>query len=991
MKDSEKTYIECHIFILGEKNVGKKSFVCRLLSLPSTSEIRNIEAEEEFNKKVLNLTKKIEEEEEFMRESEEQKKKKLSKNKGDSLSFGNTTSLKRTKKEDETKTISNMSETNKNFASSLNFGTQSGFKLRSFPAIIENSKIYHRPPVPEYPSKLFNVHKTKMIFKPYFISPAEEIPYDSSPKDDEDSDYEFEKENKMTMKGIKNDIGKIMNIKKTVIDYEKINGYKINVYYIFLLLYDMSDYLSFESIVKYHGSLEKKYNISEEYNLIECIIGNKKDKKAFFTEEQKKNINDFVSKSNLKIYEISTKPFFNFGKFFKDFIIENIGRLHPDIFKENNFESELKNVIENKPNFPKSIRTSFDPYADNPGPDYDLNLYGFNSMKELKEALVNKKTRFTKKIFANKQGPILSKSKSSRDMLLENKEKNLLYISQGGILNKPIAGFTFGLVKGKLNLIKSRKDLYLERNKNLIESIEGDCTLNAKNSTVKSRGEDYFQQVAERKNNIQKNRIIERHLKLEKIAKIHQNNLDRIAAEKDSQKNNINIGTKYGISRSSSAPDIFDHSLTNEKTEEMIINKKRYYDVVYSKNKDYLDKFNLRRIKIEKDRIKEEKQRNKEIDREMEREKEQEIEKEKEKIRERERIQKFRNIESESGKGRTLFSSYSIGDGPGYPDFKDEFEIIVEKNKKRNNIIRELKPRFQNITKEKILKPYNDQEIWKKWESNRENIKENGHIKLFLNYCKQKEFEHNENMKKLEEQNEEIRKIRREILIKKGYSDPSEIKSINYSLVEESSPKYSMKGRSMPKTKIDNEEVGNLLLGQNLEMIEYIRNAQINRPLPNINYVKPNLPSIIFSKAERFINYNKPYEGSMDLFKDGIFAPKTQEDFRSKGTFSQNGKRGLVFQSGKSPSPSDYKIKSSFDIIVQEGQKISDIRKKIRINEEIEKENIKKMLENKKEEQKGIQDNENKKEKEKNNIDTKKDLKFTNESDEKNDENENIS
>ena len=58
MKESEKTYIECRIFILGEKGAGKKSFVCRLLNLPSTSEIRNIEAEEEFNKKIIKLTKK---------------------------------------------------------------------------------------------------------------------------------------------------------------------------------------------------------------------------------------------------------------------------------------------------------------------------------------------------------------------------------------------------------------------------------------------------------------------------------------------------------------------------------------------------------------------------------------------------------------------------------------------------------------------------------------------------------------------------------------------------------------------------------------------------------------------------------------------------------------------------------------------------------------------------------------------------------------------
>ena len=242
-------------------------------------------------------------------------------------------------------------------------------------------------------------------------------------------------------------------------------------------------------------------------------------------------------------------------------------------------------------------------------------------------------------------------------------------------------------------------------------------------------------------------------------------------------------------------------------------------------------------------------------------------------------------------------------------------------------------------------------------------------------------------MKKIEEQNDEIRKIRREILIRKGYGDPSELKTINYSLVEEASPKYSIKGRSMPKTKVDNEEIGNILLGQNMEMIEYIRNAQINRPLPNINFVRPNLPSIIFTKAERFMNYNKPYEGSMDLFKDGIFAPKTQEDFCSKGTFGKNEKRGLVFQSCKSPSPCEYKIKTSFEKIAEEGKKISDIRKKIKINEEIEKKHRKKMLENEKNKKENKNEN---KENEKDNANTTDDknvFKFTHESEEPKNEN----
>ena len=941
MKELEKTYIECRAFILGEKNVGKKSFIFRILNLSSTSEIRNLEDEENYNNKLLKLINKIEEEENLFKESEEENKKKSKKS--ESSSLGNTSTLKNTKK-DETKTMSKMTEVNKFFPSNLNN------EFKNIQYKIENSRIYHRPPVPEYPSKLFNIYKTKIIFKPYFISPAEDIPYDSIPKDDEDSDYEFEKENKITMKGIKNDIDKIMNIKKTIIEYDKINGYKMNVYYIFIFLYDMSDYLSYENIIKYYTFLKNKYNFNNEENFIYCVVGNKKDKKIIFNNEQNQAMNDFIYKNNLKHYEISTKPFFNFSKFFVELIKDNIGPLYEDLFNEKNFQKELSNVIENKSNFPKAVRTSFDPYKDNPGPEYDLNIYGFNSIKELKDALINKRTRFTTKIFINKKGPLIYKSKSTKDLLsVENsKEKNLLYISQGGILNKPIIGFTFGTTKGKLNLIKSRKELCLERNKSLIESIEGDCTLNIKNSSVRSRGEDYFKKVEKRKEKIKKERVFERNLKLDKIAKIHQNNLDRIASEKELDKKN------QIMNKSSSSP-LFDNELNeNKKKQEINYNKQRYYDIIYIKNKDYLDKFKSRRIKIEKDRKREDKEKNNEIEKEKERQIEEEKEKEKEKEKLRERRLKFRrSIDSES----LIRKNITIKEGPSYPDLKDEFELMIEKNMKRNNINREFKPRFQEIIKEKAQKPYNDQEIWKRWELNKENIKEKGHLKIFLDYCKQKENVHNENMKKIEEQNEEIKKIRKEILIKKGYNDPSELRTINYSLVEESSPKYSIKGRN-----VKNEEIRNVILGQNMEMIEYIRNSQLNRPLPNINYVKPNLPNVIFSKAERFSNYNKQYEGSLDLFKDGIFAPKTQEDFLSKGTFSLNEKNGgNNIKKDNSPSPCDYKIKSCFEIIAEEGKKISDIRTKIKINQEIEKQSRRLMeIENNKEENKEKNENFNK-------------------------------
>ena len=46
----------------------------------------------------------------------------------------------------------------------------------------------------------------------------------------------------------------------------------------------------------------------------------------------------------------------------------------------------------------------------------------------------------------------------------------------------------------------------------------------------------------------------------------------------------------------------------------------------------------------------------------------------------------------------------------------------------------------------------------------------------------------------------------------------------------------------------------------------------------------------------------------------------------------------------RSPSPVDYLIKSSFEIIAEKGKTISDNRKRIKINEEIAKQNRKKYI-----------------------------------------------
>ena len=112
----------------------------------------------------------------------------------------------------------------------------------------------------------------------------------------------------------------------------------------------------------------------------------------------------------------------------------------------------------------------------------------------------------------------------------------------------------------------------------------------------------------------------------------------------------------------------------------------------------------------------------------------------------------------------------------------------------------------------------------------------------------------------------------------------------------------------------------------------------MTRPLPDFNYVKPNIPNIVFAKDNRF-ERTKKYIGSDNLFKDGIFSPKTQEYFFKKEFLSNMAKRTNFADEKVSPSPAEYKIKGQFETIAEKGKKISENRIKIRNKEINKKEN----------------------------------------------------
>ena len=726
------------------------------------------------------------------------------------------------------------------------------------------------------------------------------------------------------MKGIIKDLYYLIQNKNTIINMDKLTGYKIYIYNFFIFLYDLGDFTSFEIMKKYFEKINSNFNITDiRDNCISCIIGNKKDKKLVLDKEQEIKFNEFFkNNNNIYLMEISTKPFFNFDKFFYELFFTILTPYHDKLFSEKSFKSTFKSISLNNKTFPKGLREIYDPYKNNPGPNYELNtLYRYISPKELVEAFHDKNKRFNKKIFENKQGPVFGEAKHVKELIDKKKLRLFGYIPQkGGVLNKTPKGYSLGLVKGKLNLIKHRRDMISEINKNIRDSLEGNFTLYNMNQSFKPKDKNYFDNVLERKKQILEEKSNKSKEKYEKNLESNKNNLKKLESIKEEKKNSLLRKLNLKLPKSSSTPNLMIFTTKNKTDQDFY--KERLTSILYPKNRENMTKYKKKRNFIIKNMPIPSTPGPSDYD-------------------------VSKNI-LDPRKGASILERRKVFEfpkaDPAIPILKDDFDLIVEKAQKIAEVRKFIKPILQKKPKEIQFKPYNNEKIWEKWEKNKKNLENSGRIKKFAMERKKKFELKDENIKRIKQENKTIQEITREISIKKGYGDPYEIKNINYSLVEDSSPKFSIKGKNLPKT-ISYEDLGSLFLNESEEVLNAIINEQISRPIPNLNVTKPKLPSIIFPKAERF-NKIKNYEGSELLFKDGVFSPSDQKDFFIKEPFSNKATRTKFgFSRDKSPSPAEYRIKGQFEIIEEKGKEISDNRDNIRKKEINQKKIIKDMNE----------------------------------------------
>ena len=955
MSKIRKEYIECRLFILGDEKVGKKSFVKKLLNLPCTSIIHDEDSEKEYNQLLSKYKSDVQEEIQMQKENEEMLKSMNNeeKSRGGNDVTSRYTSTNTLFKIDEERTFRKNDRTNKNVTSTLNNiqGTSKNLsKSKAVQPGIYKPKVL-REPVPEYPAKLYCVNLDKIVIKIFCIPKAEKRPPDFIPID-EDEEYELEKEHNISFDGIKKDLSDKLSLEDTCISQDRLGDFNISVFTLFIFLYDMSNFYSFESLILYYSKITNLFRFNEAKNFKACIIGNKNDKKVLFEAEQNSVFNEFLKNTNLKKFEMCTKPYFLFDRFFLDFFFQMFSVFEQNetdakhkLLENKDFINEFKKLVKSHPNFARSKREMVSQSEKVPGPEYNLNLYNFNSQEERNKFFSDKKFRFKSKIFINKRGPILHEdkvAKNTTDKANTNKPAINMDI-KGGLYNKPINGYSFGIIKGQLNLIQKRKDLRSQRNNNLINEIDRYNNSPIHQSPLKkSRDDEYFESALKRKILYKKNLINERQIKVNKILSIHNQNLKKIEEEKKIKYQHI------FLSKSLSSPNILLHSASSldniSKEKEKNFNKQRYHDAIYGKNKIYLEKYENQLAKIR-------------------------LQSSKEKEPEPYLIDISLNMLNPS-KGFTMHQETKLIDRrkysinyPKYRIIKDDFDKIVEEGEKKMSFIKNSENDEENnkkqIREEKLLEKEHKnlinlekkEEKRNKWISNKE---ENNLMKKMQMHelSQEKILKHKKILIEEEEKQKLISDLRRDISIKKGYGDPYAINPINYSLIEESSPKYTMKGRYIKREKND-DDIQNLALGTNVDLVYQFKTLQKNQSLPNFNYVKPKLPSIVFNKAERFPKIKPNYDDSFSspLFENGIFKPPEHKDFICKEPMNELSQRGNIISAYSiSPSPADYKMKSKFDEVVEKGSLINTIR--LKIKKEKEKLNEKNKNSNKKENKK---------------------------------------
>ena len=180
-------------------------------------------------------------------------------------------------------------------------------------------------------------------------------------------------------------------------------------------------------------------------------------------------------------------------------------------------------------------------------------------------------------------------------------------------------------------------------------------------------------------------------------------------------------------------------------------------------------------------------------------------------------------------------------------------------------------------------------------------------------------------------------------------------REINYNLVENASPQYTIKG----KYNYHNSPSSQSYYNSSYDIFETydddlddddIYNKRKNKykkddllfENPNYSKVKPSYPSFSFGSSERFktFNSNKNKKGGFiienDLFQNGIFKLEDHQSFLKAQTMMGTERKFRSYKDNGVPGPGNYKIMNFAEEISKKGEIVNNIRQKINEKNEME-------------------------------------------------------
>ncbi|MCQ2818278.1 MAG: hypothetical protein MJ252_13505, partial [archaeon] len=894
---SDTNSFEVRVFLMGDTGVGKKSLSKKFQSVPSSKTIKNDSLSEAF---IFKKKKPKKTDEEKEKEEKEKNKK------------------EETPEEKEIK-------------------RQEAIKAANRASIFKTVKE-------------FQFEKGNVIFNFFPIKEADE------------QVNEFEEngiiEKKTYITGLVGAIEEIGNILSVSPKYSK-----SQVLNILLFVFDLSNDTTLQKLEIYINELQKVINIEENFHV--AIIGNKSDKKHILdnkrTEDEKKDYSDtfntIVSKlpQNTKYFEVNTSMMFTFDAFFvkflKEFVFEGISEAESFDFDGLNKKLKIKS------NFSKSkkgiiVETS------SPGVGtYDNNIYDYPEDKNEMIEMFNtrSKLRYDKKFFINRRGPLmpvktkkeLEEEKEKQDKLKLERDIQKIKIDPKiaerrkelkEMMSLNIPGYSIGTKLGTLDLKGERRSKRKELGLEMSKMIYDDMRLHIKTAPeIIDKSERY----ATLRNQQRKER-----------SERYQTDADELKARHDAVNSKNKNDEKKKIRKIKEKEEIYDQKY-KKLLEERSISRER---VKTTESKPLISKEALfptpgpNTYNIRKD------------------------------FADGKKGFSF-GIKLDSRESKSRETSE-----PKFPNLQSDFDIII-KNAKRINVKKQHfpdrfpKPKYQEVPDTSAI-----DEKQKRMEENKakfllnnpftalmEDIKENQ-----KNAKKKREELMEEKRLKIEERfrKAEAKRRKAELYRTLRYTDPNTIdtdsleednedpitklRDINYGLVEDRSPAYSLGGRYETGGIFGNIKKEDPIEFESQE--DYLNSL----PNPNVAAVKPNIPGHCFGIPEIFGGFNSRENWSKEkkkskekdqpkgnyLFADGVFMPSDYKSHLKSINGMGTATRADFVNENGNPGPGLYKIKGFAEEVKEKGDKVNAVRTKIRIKamekqkEKEEEEKLKKEKEN---------------------------------------------